>query len=69
MTAVIQTHPLSEASRTADAAYARCFELARERLHLWRTGALQDVRDANRAEVEAARLEWRRLAGLAGGAA
>ncbi|AWN22183.1 hypothetical protein DKM44_02160 [Deinococcus irradiatisoli] len=66
MTAALQPHPISEAAQAADAAYTRYADLAREGLHLWRTRAPQDVRDANRAEKEAARLEWRRLVGLAG---
>jgi len=67
MMAVIQPHPLSEASRTADAASARHGALAREGVQLWRNHASQEARDANRAAKEAAYAEWRRLISEIGG--
>jgi len=67
--ATIQPHPISEASRTADAASARYFELAREGVWLCCNHASQDVRDANRAAKEAAYAEWRRLISEIGGGA
>jgi len=69
MTALIQPHPLSEASRTADAAAARHGELVRKGVQLWRSHASQEARDANRAEKEAAYAEWQRLVGEAGSVA
>lgn len=57
----VQAHPLSEASKAIDTAYARYFTAARESLYLWRTHAAQDVLEAVHAEKEAARIEWRQL--------
>ncbi|GAA4002905.1 hypothetical protein GCM10022631_12090 [Deinococcus rubellus] len=61
MITLIQAHPLSEASRAADAAYAGYFMAVREGVWLWRTGAAQEAKDACRAEKEAAYSKWRQL--------
>ncbi|GAA3997279.1 hypothetical protein GCM10022631_04770 [Deinococcus rubellus] len=69
MIATIPSHPLSEVRQAIDAASARYFELAREGVSLWRTGAAQEARNANQAEKDAVYAQWRQPIGEIGGAA